>query len=560
MSHTGNIKGSPGTYIGHAPTRPSEGGPPGRADRPGQGAGGAPREEKTRIGRPPVEAEVPNSGGPREEKTRIGRMPTPPEPSRNAKPETKPETRSETKTGLFNFAQDGLEMGNAPRSSGRAREGKPAEVFEGPQDRERPRPTGERSRLERPTGERPRPTGERSTLERPTGERPRPTGERSRLERPTGERPRVGSRSENAGPGNRFDSPAPPRTGERPRLPAREPVQVPREPAQASRKADGPDQVIVAKPGGPDVSEDVKPLEDLLPEFSEPLGQELLAHHFDEELGFLGSQLRPSRLPPSERAARLWAFFLAYAEANAKDPAGHSAAGRERFQEVLTKHGFGALQDAATGKDGVQVALEMLEARSPEELQARLAGVQIEPGPEMLPSEVFHPVEQQAVPQQKARAEAPEHHTTLPEPPTTELPATPEHPESHFDAKPERTPQQQRKAAEPAVFDQKEPEPLAVTHPQTSPPPPGVLVPQPGMLPRVGQGVAPNPEDEVEPGRERRGTNKRLGPHMLWNALHGLRDSPEDSSLQQAEWGKAAFGAIIALAGAALLVAMLASL
>lgn len=496
MSHTGNIKGAPDTFVGHVPTRP-EGGPPGRSDRPGPGAGGA-REEKTRIGLAPVEVEVPNSGAPREEKTRIGRMPTP------------PETRSETKTGTFDFGKDGLEMGSAPRSSGRTREGKAAEVFEGPQGRERPRPTGERSRLERPTGE----------------------------------RPRAHSRSDNAAAGNRFDSPASSRTGERPRLPAREPVQT---------------------PGGPDVSEDVKPLEDLIPEFTESIGQELLAHHLDEELGFLGSQLRPSRLPPSERAARLWAFFRAYAEANAKDPAGQSAAGRERFQEVLTKHGFGALQDAATGKDGVQVALELLEARSPEELQARLADVRIEPGPEMLPSEVSIPVEQHAVPQQEARAEAPAQHPTLPELPATELPATelpstPEHPESHFDAKPERTPSQQRKAEEPAVFDQKEPEPLAVTHPRTSPPPPGVWVPQPGLLTRTGQGVALNPEDGVEPGRERRGTNKRLGPHMLWNALHGLRDSPEDSAVLQAQWGKAAFAAIIALAGAALLVGMLASL
>jgi hypothetical protein len=261
----------------------------------------------------------------------------------------------------------------------------------------------------------------------------------------------------------------------------------------------------------------------------------------------------------SERAARLWAFFLAYAEANAKDPAGQSAAGRERFQEVLTQHGFGALQDAATGRDGVQVALELLEARSPEELQARLAGVHIEPGPELLPSEVSLPVEQPAVPHPEARAEAPEQRTTLPELPVTEPPASPEHPERHFDAKPERTPPQ-RKGAEPAVFDQKEPEQLAVTHPQTSAPPPGVLVPQPGVLARAGQGVALNPEDVAEPGRERRGTHKRLGPHMLWNALHGLRDSPEDSSVLQAEWGKVAFGAIIALAGAALLVAMLASL
>ena len=47
---------------------------------------------------------------------------------------------------------------------------------------------------------------------------------------------------------------------------------------------------------------------------------------------------------------------------------------------------------------------------------------------------------------------------------------------------------------------------------------------------------------------------------MLWNALHGFRDSPEDTAVKREQWSQLAFGAIITLVGAALLMAMLASL
>jgi hypothetical protein len=276
--------------------------------------------------------------------------------------------------------------------------------------------------------------------------------------------------------------------------------------------------------GAGDATGDAKPLEDLLPVFSESIGQESLAHHFGEELRFLGAELRPSRLPPSERAARLWAFFLAYAEANAKDPAGQSEAGRERFREVLTEHGFSGLYDVNTGRDGVAVALELLKARSPEELKQKLTDVRIEPRPETLPSEVSIPVEQ---------------HTARPE-----LPAA------------ERQVQQPRQ--EQAGFDQKEqPTPLAL---QTNAAPQGVVQPPvPGLKTQTGLEVTPNPEDELA-SRDRHGTNKRLGPHMLWSALHGFRDSQEDTALKREQWSQLAFGAIIGLVGAALLVAMLASL
>ncbi|PTL82979.1 hypothetical protein [Vitiosangium sp. GDMCC 1.1324] len=132
--------------MGPLPTRPSEGGHPGRSDTPGHGSGGA-REEKTRIGRVPSHGEFPRQGDLPEEKTRIGRAPSQPELPRQGNPrETKPEA---PKTGIFNFAQDGLEMGGAPRST-RTRELKAVGVFEGPQERESPRSTREGTRFDKP--------------------------------------------------------------------------------------------------------------------------------------------------------------------------------------------------------------------------------------------------------------------------------------------------------------------------------------------------------------------------------------------------------------------------
>ncbi|HEX5752809.1 MAG TPA: hypothetical protein VFZ09_41780 [Archangium sp.] len=507
MSHTGNIKGGAGPFVGPSPGRSSEGGGPGRSadggvpghgDR-GPGARGA-REERTRIGRFPAEAGAPGAGGMPEERTRIGRAPTQVEVPRPS------EAKEPKPTGIWNFTEDGLENRGEARSN-RVRDDRSAGRFEGPEGQERPRSTGERPRLG--------------------------TGERPQLG--TGERPRLRTRTqEGAEPGNRFENPASRRTSERPRLPERRPVEIPRQGAEAI-------PVPVSTPEGAETTGDVKPLEDLLPAFSESIGQESLAHHFSEELRFLGAELRPSRLPPGERAARLWAFFLAYAEANARDPAGQSQAGRERFREVLTEHGFSGLYDVNTGRDGVEVALELLKAQTPEELKRKLADVRIEPRPETLPSEVSIPVEQ---------------HTAPLEHPAVEHPATPEQKAHAFESAAERPVQQPKQ--EQAGFDQKEQlAPLAL---QTNTAPQGVVQPPvPGLKGRTDLEGSPNPEDELA-RRDRHGTNKRLGPHMLWNALHGFRDSPEDTALKREQWSQLAFGAIIGLVGAALLVAMLASL
>lgn len=419
MSHAGNIKGrgARGTYIGQAPTRPSEGGPPGQAKKAGRGLEVPRGEDKTRLGRMPVETERPRT-----------------------------ETRTDTAFEMPAVPHDGLE-GEKTRV-GRPRDDKGG-VFESPRES------------------------------------------------------REGQRS----------------TGERPQLPARRTAELPRQ-GEAPRLKEGAVQVPVQTPA-PEVHVEAepRPLEDLLPTFSESIGQEALAHHFGEELRFLGAELRPSRMAPSERAERLWSFFLVYAQANAKDPSGQTEAGRERFHQLLTEHGFAHLRDAHSGRDGVEVARWLLEARSPQELQARLAELHMEPGPQMLPSEVSIPVEQP--------------HTPLPDPLT-------DSPSAAFDA-----------AESPHLV------PLKAGGAQQGV---GMLGMVPADLRSADGSEVPNPDDIPVAGHARRGSNRRLGSRMFWNFLHRFRDSPEFSAVEREKWNQIAFGAILALVGATLLMVMLASL
>jgi hypothetical protein len=261
-----------------------------------------------------------------------------------------------------------------------------------------------------------------------------------------------------------------------------------------------------------------------LPELSGIVGQEALAEHFAENLLLL-----PPRQSPASRSLRLWAMFTAYAEANVKNPMGQTAAGRQAFAETLTANGFAALRDARTGRDGVEVALELLDAPSLEEFHQQLDQVHMEPGPERLPTEVSLPV-------------AEEHRT-------------PEQPEARKEAA-ARQPQGQR------VLDPKEKETDRSPSPagQAGVQAPGTQQPQ-GLAPGVLAPRDPHQEwEEEKKERERRGTNKRLGPQMLWSVLHEMRASPEDSAVLKEKWSQLAFGAVVCLLGAALLVAMLASL
>lgn len=265
--------------------------------------------------------------------------------------------------------------------------------------------------------------------------------------------------------------------------------------------------------GGGEARVPVRPVRELVPaKLSEVSRQEVVAQRFASDTALLSGQLQPRSLPGSERTQRLWAFFIAYAEAAAaQEPHPDTP---EIFLTTLEEHGLGAWHDAASGQDALALARWILAAPTPEEARARAESVQLEPPPEVLLAE---------------SAPAPEH----PEAPRPQAPR--ELRDSAFTESAER-PAPER-IGERGEFVRASPsQPGGVLHPPTP------------ALSRDGRAEG----DARVSGSRLSGTDKRLGPHLLWNVLHRFRASPEDSAQMQATWNRLAFGAVLALVGLAL--------
>jgi hypothetical protein len=106
-----------------------------------------------------------------------------------------------------------------------------------------------------------------------------------------------------------------------------------------------------------------------------------VAKRFASDMALLQQQIRPSSLPSTDRALRLWAFFTAYAQAAAGKES--TPAGKELFDKTLKENGFGELRDKKTGQDGIKVAKWVLDADSPGEAGERAGDVEMVP-PEVL--------------------------------------------------------------------------------------------------------------------------------------------------------------------------------
>jgi hypothetical protein len=278
---------------------------------------------------------------------------------------------------------------------------------------------------------------------------------------------------------------------------------------------------------GPSNQPPVTPLKELLPTFEKAPSLETVAKRFATDMKMLGSQVRPSQLSVGERALRMWAFFTAYAEAAAQSP--KTPEGKEAFRKALTEHGFGQLRDAKTGKDGVETAMALLEAESPEQLEELAQQVDIQPGPEMK--------------KEAARA------------PTQELPKAPEQPrreqkDSQFEATSERRPNNKEQAGRERLAPEAESKSAARSENSKD------------MQGLVQQGPQRKQfEDELERlKKDRKGTDKKLGSQMLWNVLHKFRDEPEMGAVEREKWDQVAFAALMAFVGIGLIVAILASL
>lgn len=166
------------------------------------------------------------------------------------------------------------------------------------------------------------------------------------------------------------------------------------------------------------------------------------------------------------------------------------------FKEALEGQGFAELRDANTQQNGVDRGLWVLEARSPDEARERAASVQLEPPPDVRHSEAASRQDMQPTEQPLSLPPGARQSEALR---GTHVPVTLESREAHPDAE--------------------------------------------------------DPEDV----RKRR-TNRRLGPTMLWNVLHRFRSDPENGAVAEANWERATFGAMLALAAIALIVAALVSL
>ncbi|WP_342376764.1 Immediate early protein ICP0 [Myxococcus stipitatus] len=238
----------------------------------------------------------------------------------------------------------------------------------------------------------------------------------------------------------------------------------------------------------------VRKVAELIPPGLEKVATQVeLGQRFGSDAALLAAHLKPSQLPSTERATRLWTFFAAYAQAAAAQPPQKEA--QAAFRDALKGQGFAELRDARTGQDGVTQGLWVLSARTPEEARERVASVRLEPPPEVLHSEA-------ALRKEGAGEQA-------------------------------------------AASTQRGTEALRG----------GPVTPQA----RGADG--PSTEvDEALDGAHSRRTNRRLGPMMLWNVLHGFREGREDEAVTQGQWDRAAFGAMLALAAIALIVVALVSL
>ncbi|MBN8230873.1 Immediate early protein ICP0 [Corallococcus macrosporus] len=132
-------------------------------------------------------------------------------------------------------------------------------------------------------------------------------------------------------------------------------------------------------------------VESLIPSDLEDLGDQLaVGKRFASDGALLAAQVRPSSLPSSDRVARLWAFFAAYAEAAAQHPPAPEA--KAAFAQALKDQGFAGLQDAHTGQNGVEAGLWVMDAPTPGEARERADAVRLEPPPDVRHSEQAAPL------------------------------------------------------------------------------------------------------------------------------------------------------------------------
>jgi hypothetical protein len=290
---------------------------------------------------------------------------------------------------------------------------------------------------------------------------------------------------------------------------------------------------------------------------------------FGADLVLVSGQLLDPARSPQERADRLVAFFLAYAErfvglasgeagpqgapaevlegglfashgnllaAKGKGRANPTAPGTgggaiplppeerraqiERFGAALRTAGFEQLWEPQTGRDGLSAGLHVLDSPDVSAFHQRAKDLKLEPRGA------------------SAAQEAPAAHHE------------PHRPAAGASPRAEgKEPLLRRGGAEAERL---------LTHLEATRPQAAVMPPRGAWVP--GPHGRPDPSTlQTEPGQHRRGTDKRLGPNLLWNWLHRSRADPDEADERDKfAWG--AFGAMVLLFGIALVVVILVNL
>ncbi|MFL5346750.1 MAG: hypothetical protein ACJ8AT_18365 [Hyalangium sp.] len=329
--------------------------------------------------------------------------------------------------------------------------------------------------------------------------------------------------------------------------------------------------------GNAQVKGPVLPVEELIPPTLDKLpDQEAVATRFASDGALLHQQIRPSDLPSTDRAVRLWAFFTAYAEAAAGKEG--TPEGQEIFDKALKEQGFGEYRDAATGKDGLKAAQWVLASASPEEVLDRAEQVEFEPPPEVLLSESARHHEgarkaESAHPQEAARNGEPAQLQDSARPAESTHPPEMAH-------KPGEAPKlgEARKAEGHAHAVSADKDSAFTVGIERAPlervPGQSEFVrvnPQQADLQRSLLLQPQNPqlrrEDEEDASRnsfdevmKKLSFRMKLGDNMLWNWLHRSRNGPEDSAIEKEKWNQLVFAAILGFVGLMLLIILVVAL
>jgi hypothetical protein len=168
-----------------------------------------------------------------------------------------------------------------------------------------------------------------------------------------------------------------------------------------------------------------------------------------------------------------------------------------RFASALRDIGFEEFRDARTGKDGVQIAKDLLRSGSVEELERKFAKLDLQ-----RTQTLEDPIPSPAI--------------------TREIPAEPM--------------RELGMSANQAAQDRAA---KALDLGASNKPPMIDGLPPPKVTLEMRQ--LDDPKSEV------RGTRQKLGKKMLWNVLHTFRRSGDDTAEEEAKWDRLTFGAVMIL-------------